>query len=105
MTGVVYEAKLDIDGEGEDPCSRSFALKILETNNPGRVPPLFEGLKTEIATYRAIEQSKQEGKISPDIVPLCYGLFEAKEFFVLVTEYGGKGMTDDRWESLPFEDK
>ena len=105
MTGVVYEGKLDIDGKGEDPCSRSFALKMLEMDEPEKVPLLLEGLNRELGIYRAIEQAKQEGEISPDIVPRCYGLFEAKEFFVLVMEYGGRAMTDNVWESLDFEDK
>ena len=105
MTGVVYEGKLDIDGKGEDPCSRSFALKMLEMDEPEKVPLLLEGLNRELGIYRAIEQAKQEGKMSPDIVPRCYGLFKAKEFCILVTEYGGRAMNDDSWKSLAFEDK
>ena len=105
MFGVVYEAKKGIDGNGDFPSSRSFALKILEKNNSKDVPRLFEGLNKELGTYRLIEQAKQEGKISPDIAPRCHGLFEAKELFVFAMEYGGMSMTDSDWESLAFEDK
>ena len=104
-TAVVYEAKIDIDGKGEDPSSRSFAVKLLQKNNSEDTQRFTEYLRKEFRIYHTIEQAKQEGKLKVDIVPRCYGLFECKEFLALIMDYGGRAMTTSEWQSLEFEDK
>ncbi|KAL5514714.1 hypothetical protein ACEPAG_2030 [Sanghuangporus baumii] len=105
VSGIVYEAKIDIDGQGEDPSSPSFALKIVQKGDSDSVGCLIQSLHKELDFYRVINQAMQEGRIRDGIVPRCYGLFESKDMVMLVMDYGGETLNNEEWARLTYKDK
>ncbi|OCB89155.1 kinase-like protein [Sanghuangporus baumii] len=105
ISGIVYEAKIDIDGHGEDPSSPSFAVKIVQKSDSDFVGCLIQSLHKELDFYRVINQAMQEGRIRDGIVPRCYGLFESKDMVMLVMDYGGETLDNEEWARLTYKDK
>ena len=103
IAGTVYEAKIDLNGHGEDPTSPPFALKLVEKRDGDDC--LIKSLYKELEMYRIIDQAVRTGRIREGIVPHCYGLFESSEFVVLVMEYGGETLNEEKWARLTYDDK
>ncbi|KAL5483003.1 GSE1_5 [Sanghuangporus weigelae] len=105
-TGVVYEAKLELDGQERIPDPRSFAVKMVlkgeYERKTGRIGRLFN----EFQMYRKIEHAKHERNHRIDrAVPSCYGMYGAEDCFVLVMDYGGDALDEKDWDSLTDRDR
>ncbi|KAL5512466.1 hypothetical protein ACEPAG_3119 [Sanghuangporus baumii] len=105
-TGVVYEAKLDLDGQERILDPRSFAVKMVLKGEYERKTSRISRLFNEFQMYRMIEHARRERNHTIDrAIPNCYGMYEAEDCFVLVMDYGGDALNEKDWDSLTARDR
>ncbi|KAJ4473890.1 hypothetical protein J3R30DRAFT_3684842 [Lentinula aciculospora] len=104
-TGVVYEAKLNIDDDDDNTrTSHSYAVKTVVKRRSGNIKGAVARLFHEFEAYRKIEQARKHGKFG-HIAPRCYGMYESRGLYALILDYEGESLDDDDWASLTEKEK
>ena len=95
-TGIVYEAKLDVDEHGNKPTSRSYAVKTVVRGRSEEKGGSVERLFNEFEAYRKIELARKQGKFG-HVAPRCYGLYESRSLYALLLDDEGESLDDEEW--------